>query len=87
MPRLIEMLLIFLCKWHFCRLLGKFSISPACIRKIPLNPPLQKGEAVGMPRLIEMLPYYALRPCNTTKGIMKTPSLSLTFHNQFLRSL
>ena len=23
--------------------------------KIPLNPPLQKGEAVGMPGLIEML--------------------------------
>jgi hypothetical protein len=33
----------------------KFSINPACIRKSPLNPPLQKGEAVGMPLLIEML--------------------------------
>jgi len=34
---------------------SKFSISPGCIRKIPLNPPLQKGEAAGMPRLIDML--------------------------------
>ncbi len=25
------------------------SISQVCIRKIPLNPPLQKGEEVGMP--------------------------------------
>ncbi len=30
---------------------SKFSIRPGCINKIPLNPPLQKGEAVGMPRL------------------------------------
>jgi hypothetical protein len=29
--------------------------TPGCIKKIPLNPPLQKGEAVGMPGLIEML--------------------------------
>jgi hypothetical protein len=34
---------------------GKFSISSGYIRKIPLNPPLQKGEAVGMPVRIEML--------------------------------
>jgi hypothetical protein len=34
----------------------KFSKSPGCIRKIPLSPPLQKGEAGGMPGLIEMLP-------------------------------
>ncbi len=33
----------------------KFSITPGCIKKIPLNPPLQKGEAVGMPELIEIL--------------------------------
>ncbi len=26
-----------------------------CIKKIPLNPPLQKGEAVELPELIEML--------------------------------
>jgi len=30
-------------------------ISPGCIRKIPLNPPLQKGKAAGMSRLIDML--------------------------------
>ena len=35
--------------------LGKFSITLGCIRKIPLNPPLQKGEEVGMPGLIEKL--------------------------------
>ena len=35
--------------------LAKFSITPGCIRKIPLNPPLQKGEEVGMPGLIEKL--------------------------------
>ena len=29
----------------------KVSKSLGCIRKIPLNPPLQKGEAVGMPEL------------------------------------
>jgi hypothetical protein len=34
---------------------SKFSIRPGCIRKIPLNPPLQKGEAAGMPGLIDML--------------------------------
>ena len=27
----------------------KFTIGACCIRKIPLNPPLQKGEAVGLP--------------------------------------
>ena len=31
-----------------------FSITPGCIRKIPLNPPLQKGEEFGVPGLIEM---------------------------------
>ena len=34
---------------------GNISITPGCIRKIPLNPPLQKGEAFGMPGFIEML--------------------------------
>jgi hypothetical protein len=34
---------------------SKFSIRLGRIRKIPLNPPLQKGEAVGMPGLIDML--------------------------------
>ena len=34
---------------------GKFLKSPGCIKKIPLNPPLQKGEAIGMTVLIEML--------------------------------
>ncbi len=38
--------------------LRKFSKSPGCIRKIPLNPPLQKGEAIGMPGLIEKLPFF-----------------------------
>jgi len=37
------------------RKICKFSISPACNRKIPLNPPLQKGEEAGMPGLIEKL--------------------------------
>jgi len=32
-----------------------FSINPGCIRKIPLNPPLQTGEGFGVPGLIEML--------------------------------
>jgi hypothetical protein len=39
--------------------LGKFSKSLGYIRKIPLNPPLQKGEAVGMPELIEKLLIWA----------------------------
>ena len=30
-------------------------MSQGCIREIPLNPPLQKGEEVGIPRLIEKL--------------------------------
>jgi hypothetical protein len=34
---------------------SKYSISQDCIREIPLNPPLQKGEEVGIPRLIEIL--------------------------------
>jgi hypothetical protein len=36
-------------------IIGKFSKNPGCIRKIPLNPPLQKGEALGMPGLVEKL--------------------------------
>ena len=34
---------------------SKVSISPGCHRKIPLNPPLQKGEAPRMPGLISYL--------------------------------
>ena len=34
---------------------SKYSISQGCIREIPLNPPLQKGEEVGIPRLTERL--------------------------------
>jgi hypothetical protein len=34
---------------------SKYSISQGCISEIPLNPPLQKGEEVGIPRLIEKL--------------------------------
>jgi hypothetical protein len=34
---------------------SNFAINLGCINKIPLNPPLQKGEAVGMLGLIEML--------------------------------
>jgi hypothetical protein len=34
---------------------SNFSISPACIIKIPLNSPLQKGEEAEIPRLIEKL--------------------------------
>jgi protein involved in polysaccharide export with SLBB domain len=32
----------------------KVSINSGCIKKIPLNPPLQKTEADGTPGLIEM---------------------------------
>ena len=39
-------------------IVSKFLKSPGCIRKIPLNPPLQKGEAIGMPGLIEILQYF-----------------------------
>jgi len=35
---------------------GNISKSQGCIKKIPLNPPLQKGEAIGMPGLFEILP-------------------------------
>jgi len=42
---------------HF---LCKFSISPGCIIKIPLNPPLQKVEVAGMPGLIEKLQFIPL---------------------------
>jgi len=34
---------------------GKFSKTPGCIREIPLNPSLQKGEEIGIAGLIEML--------------------------------
>ncbi|OPX39098.1 MAG: hypothetical protein B1H12_00725 [Desulfobacteraceae bacterium 4484_190.2] len=34
---------------------SKFSLNQGCIKKILLNPPLQKGEAFGMSRFIEML--------------------------------
>jgi hypothetical protein len=44
----------------------KFSISPGYIRNIPLNPPLQKGETVGIPRLIDML-----QECQLSKKIIK----------------
>ena len=36
--------------------IGKFSKNPGCVRKIPLNPPLQKGEAVGLPGRIGKFP-------------------------------
>ncbi len=39
----------------------KFSINSGCIKKIPLNPPLQKGEAVGMPGLFEKSPFFTLK--------------------------
>jgi hypothetical protein len=35
---------------------SKFSINSGCNKKIPLLPPLQKGEGFGVPGLIEMLP-------------------------------
>jgi len=34
---------------------GKFSLNQGYIKKIPLNPALQKGEAFRMPGFIEML--------------------------------
>jgi hypothetical protein len=43
---------------------GNFSKNPNCIRKIPLNPPLQKREAVGIPELIENLPQKYLTHSN-----------------------
>ena len=50
-------------------------MNSGCINKIPLNPPLQKGEAVGMPRLIEMLPEVAralsLTPSAVRKSVVK----------------
>ncbi len=46
---------------------SNFSITPGCVRKIPLNPPLQKGEEVGIPGLIEKLPKGPSR--NGTKKI------------------
>jgi hypothetical protein len=50
-------------------------MNSGCINKIPLNPPLQKGEAVGMPRLIEMLPEVAweliLTPSAVNKSVVK----------------
>ena len=33
----------------------KFSKIPGYIKKIPLTPPLQKGEVVGMPELPELI--------------------------------
>jgi len=34
---------------------GKFSLNKGYIKKIPLNPPFQRGEASGMSWFIEML--------------------------------
>ena len=45
--------------WHGVEFISpgcNFAIYSGCINKIPLNPPLQKGEVVGMLGLIEMLP-------------------------------
>ena len=39
---------------------GKFSLNQGYIKKIPLNPPLQKGEACGMVGFIKMLPFLVL---------------------------
>ncbi len=36
----------------FCRYVCKFSINSGCIKKIPLNPPLQKGEGSECPYLL-----------------------------------
>ncbi|MCG2774787.1 MAG: hypothetical protein L6406_03815 [Desulfobacterales bacterium] len=43
---------------HYC----KFSLNQGYIKKIPLNPPLQKGEAFGIPGFIEMLRIVHLKP-------------------------
>ena len=39
------------------RILNRFSISTGCAWKIPLNPPLQKGEVIGIPELVLLLSY------------------------------
>ncbi len=54
-PRRIISIVVFPGFVEFWSQYGKFSITPGCIRKIPLNPPLQKGKGIGVPGLIEML--------------------------------
>ena len=47
-------------KHHDATISRKFSLNQGYIKKIPLNPPLQKGEVFGMPGFIEMLPSLVL---------------------------
>jgi len=49
-------------KLHILKQQCKFSKNRGCIRKIPLNPPLQKGEAVGMPGFFEVLHSNFIKP-------------------------
>ena len=57
-PNKLDLVMLFI-QYRFTNDQGlmtpKFSISSGYIREIPLNPPLQKGEAIGMPELIENL--------------------------------
>jgi hypothetical protein len=41
--------------------ISNFSKNSGFIRKIPLNTPLQKGEAVGMPEVFERLQFRKVR--------------------------
>jgi hypothetical protein len=59
------------------------SINSGCINKIPLNPPLQKGEAVGMPGLIEMLPFFDCSEINFNQNRF-TKKLFFCFLHQFI---
>ena len=40
-------------KANFYRKDGHFSLNQDYFKEIPLNPPLKKGEAFGMPKFIE----------------------------------
>ena len=78
-------------------LVCKFSMNSGCINKIPLNPPLQKGEAIGMSALIEILRlievYHTL--CDSVRSVrdnnnQKSSSeedLSPNLSNRYLRDL
>jgi len=43
-------------------IIGNFSITPGCIGKIPLNPPLQRGKKSECPDLLRSYDYWTNEP-------------------------
>jgi maltose-binding protein MalE len=62
----------------------KFLLNQGYIKKIPLNPPLQKGEAFGMPGFIEMLPLFYKKRAAYVAALSSNPLTQRTVKGIFI---